>query len=78
MRKSSRRWEVVIACAGFSCFWFYLAIHYFQVLSIYAANNFHVSHTALYIAVESWWLLSSLIFTLLVVKLVGEACGRRE
>lgn len=68
------RWVFGITYAFFSFIWFYLVIHYFEILSIYAANAFHVNHTALYIAVESWWLLSLVVFTLLVVKMVGEMC----
>ena len=50
--------------------WAYLAYHYWSMLEIYAANNYHITHTALYIAVESWLLLSFIVITLLMLKVV--------
>ncbi len=59
------------AFCGLLVFWMGMAWHYWGMLEIYAANNYHITHTELYIAVESWLLLSLIVITLLLLKLLG-------
>lgn len=65
---------VIFMYASFSLIWTGLAIHYSKVLSDYAAPGVYINNPMLYIAIESWSLLSLAISMLLVIKLAGEIC----
>ena len=44
--------------------------HYQHILSLYAEIGYYLSHPILYVAVESWFLLSELMIFFLVYKIV--------
>lgn len=68
--KDDWEWIRIVVIAILLMFWSSVAYHYGEVLSVYAANNYHITYTALYIAVECWLLLSFIMITLLLLKLV--------
>lgn len=68
------RLPIVVAYAAFSLIWIWQMVHYYEALVNYGAFNVHVNTPALYIAVESWFLLSLVVSMLLIIKLVGEIC----
>ena len=66
-------WRLTEAIVFTALLWFWtcMACHYGGILADYAAKEYHIIYPTLYIAVESWLLLSLLVVTLLLVKLIG-------
>lgn len=56
--------------------WLLLTLHYWEVVSTYADMNWHVSHPAIYIAAETWLLISLIIPTFLTVKFAQRTLDR--
>jgi len=51
--------------------WLMLALHYYALLVDYASHNYHIKYQALYIAVESWFLLCLVMITaVLLIALI--------
>lgn len=58
--------------AGPLVLWFSMFAHFWQLNCIYATEGHYITHPLIYVAIESWMLLSGLVVTVLIYYILGD------